>query len=332
MIQFVVERPLKRGKSLRRILPIILLPFLLVITFLTVTLAGTDVIAAKKKKKRAPAYTPIQSSLVVDGRTGKILHSRNARKRIYPASLTKVMTLYMIFESLESGKISLNDRFKVSKYATKVIPLKLHLKPGSTIKVKDIILGLIVRSANDAAKVAAEGIGGSEKKFARLMTVRARQLGLKHTTFTNASGLHNVRQKSTAVDLAKLTIAIKRDFPQYYHFFSKTNFKFNGRIIKGHNKVTARYPGAEGLKTGFLNASGCNLITTATRGKKSLVGVVIGSRSAKERNSKMEKLLDQHFGVTKVSASKVGAGKKKRKKAYRKGRTASGSKRVASRG
>lgn len=306
---------------MRRILPVIS-----VLIFLAVSLAGTDVIAAKKKQRRAPTYNPTESSLVVDGRTGKILHSRNSRKRIYPASLTKVMTLYMIFEGLESGKISLNDSFKVSNYASSAVPVKLYLKPGSTIKVKDIILSLIVKSANDAARVAAEGIAGSEKKFARLMTVRARQLGMKHTNFTNASGLHDPMQKSTAVDLAKLTIAIKRDFPQYYHFFAKTHFKFNGKIVKGHNKVTERYPGAEGLKTGYLSASGCNLITTATRGKKSLVGVVIGSRSAKERNKKMERLLDEHFGVTKVSATK------NKKTKYRNGRTASNNNRKSTQG
>ena len=273
------------------------------ILFLTISCSYNFALAAKKGRKKTSAY-PIQASLVVDGKTGKVLHARNANKKIYPASLTKVMTLYMIFEALESGKISLNDKFHVSKHATSPIPLKLYLKHGEKITVRDIILGLIVKSANDAAIVAAENIAGSEKKFARLMTIRARQLGMKNTTFTNASGLHDPKQKSTAIDLAKLTIAVKRDFPQYYHFFRKTSFKFKGKYVRGHNKVTASYPGAEGLKTGFLNASGRNLITTATRGNYSLVGVVTGSRSNQLRDKKMTTLLDKQFARKQQSIRK----------------------------
>lgn len=254
-------------------------------------------LAAKKKGRRAKrSYTPVQTSLIIDGKTGRVLHASNARKQVYPASLTKVATLYLIFEALESGKIKMNQRFKVSKYAASATPLKLGLKAGDTIAVKDIIPALIIKSANDAARVAAEGIAGSEKKFAKLMTIRAKSLGMKHTNFTNASGLHNPKQKTTAVDLAKLTVAIKKDFPQYYHFFSKTRFNYRGKEVKGHNKLTEHYPGAEGLKTGFVNASGCNLITTATRGNKNLIGVVTGGKSASSRDQKMTKLLDAYFG------------------------------------
>lgn len=272
---------------------------------LSLPLAAISAEAAPKKSKKAQACSsPIQTSLVVDGKTGKILHEHNASQIIYPASLTKLMSLYLIFESLESGKLTLDQRLHVSKYATQVIPLKLNLKAGEYITVRDTILGMIVRSANDASTVAAENISGSEQNFAKLMTIRARQLGMKNTTFTNAHGLHNPRQKTTAIDLAKLTIAIKRDFPQYYAYFAKTSFTFKGKTVNGHNKLTAMYPGAEGLKTGFTNPAGRNLITTATRGNKSLVGVVTGSPSNAFRDKKMTTLLDRHFGVVYAKKAK----------------------------
>ncbi len=261
----------------------------------TATLAiNTTTFAAKHKRKKA-SYSPTKTSLIVDGKSGKILHSRNAKKKIYPASLTKVMTLYLMFESIESGKFSKHSKLKVSKYATKARPSKLFLKAGSTISANDSIHALIIKSANDVARVVAENIAGSEKKFARLMTIRANQLGMKGTNFTNASGWHDPKQVTTAVDMAKLAIAIKRDFPQYYHLFKKTEFKFKGKLIKGHNRVVANYPGAEGLKTGYHTPAGCNLITTATRGHKSLVGVVTGRKSSKIRDKKMVELLDKQF-------------------------------------
>lgn len=270
---------------------------LLTIIFCLSFACALEANAIKQKKKRVakPVYNPVQATLVVDGKTGKVLHARNSKKLVYPASLTKVATLYLVFEALESGKLSLNQRLTVSKHAASAKPSKLHLKVGEKVKVKDLILALSVKSANDAARVIAEALAGSEKKFARLMTVRARQLGMRSTVFKNASGWHHPDQKTTVIDLAKLSIAIKRDFPQYYHFFSKTSFVYNGKTIKGHNKVMDTYPGAEGLKTGFHVPSGYNLITTATRGNQSLVGVVVGGKSSKDRDSKMVKLLDAHF-------------------------------------
>jgi D-alanyl-D-alanine carboxypeptidase (penicillin-binding protein 5/6) len=235
--------------------------------------------------------------LIVDGKTGKILHSHNQNVRVYPASLTKVMTLYMLFEALEAGKFALNDKLHVSPNATRAHPSKLHLKAGEQISVREAILALIVKSANDAAIVVAENIAGSEQKFAKLMNIRAKQLGMKNSFFTNASGWHHPAQKTTPIDLAKLSIAIKRDFPQYYGFFAKTSFKFKGKQINGHNRLTANYPGAEGLKTGFTNPAGCNLITVATRNGKTLVGVVTGSNKAIARDKKMASLLDKHFGI-----------------------------------
>lgn len=260
---------------------------------------GTQLNASEAaKNKLQHKYTaPVQTSLVVDGTTGKILHLHNGNVKIYPASLTKVMTLYVLFEALDSGKFSLSDKLYVSENATKSKPGKLYLKAGEEISVKDAILALIVKSANDAAVVVAENIAGSEQKFSKLMNARAKQLGMRSSFFTNASGWHHPNQVTTAIDLAKLSIAIKKDFPQYYGFFAKTNFKFKGKQINGHNRLTAHYPGAEGLKTGFTNPAGCNLITVATRNGKTLVGVVTGSSRAIHRDKKMASLLDQHFGV-----------------------------------
>lgn len=273
----------------KKIVPIII--FVIFINSLFISFA----LASKRHPSLQKDIGPIETSLVVDGKNGRILHSQNAKKRIYPASLTKIMTLYMIFEALASEKIFLNQKFYVSKYASEANPSKLYLKIGEKISVKDIILALIIKSANDAARVAAENIAGSEKKFSRLMTIRAHQLGMKETTFTNASGWHDPRQKTTALDLAKLSIAIKRDFPEYYPLFAKTSFKFRDKNIAGHNNLILRYPGAEGLKTGFTNYAGRNLITTATRGRTSLVGIVTGSRSPVHRDQKMISLLDKHF-------------------------------------
>ena len=270
-------------------------------SFLLVLFLVTNVSAAtttKSNKARKRVSLPIQTSLIVDGKTGKVLHASNSKEIIYPASLTKVMTMYMLFEALESGKIGMNDKFYVSKHASQALPLKLYVQPGEKISVKDSIRAIIIKSANDISRVVAENIAdGSESKFARLMTLKARQLGMKNTNFTNASGWHDPKQVTTAVDLAKLTIAIKRDFPQYYAFFSETSFIYKGKTINGHNRVTATYPGSEGLKTGYTGPAGCNLITTATRGNKSLIGVVTGRKSGAVRDRQMVELLDKHFGV-----------------------------------
>jgi D-alanyl-D-alanine carboxypeptidase (penicillin-binding protein 5/6) len=301
------------------------------------SLASTASVAdAAKKRATQSSSGPIPTSLIVDGKSGKILHAKNATVKIYPASLTKVMTLYLIFEALESGKLTLHQKLYVSKYATQALPSKLYLKAQERISVKDVILALTVKSANDAARVAAENLAGSEQKFARLMTIRARQLGMHDTNFTNASGWHDPKNVSTAVDLAKLSMAIKRDFPQYYPFFKETSFVYKGKTIYGHNRVTATYPGAEGLKTGFHTPSGCNLITIATRGDKSLVGVVTGRKSSAVRDRNMVQLLDQHFGAhhstikqTKVSGRKKFASTPKKSKRLQKrsARSAAGAKR-----
>ncbi len=196
--------------------------------------------AKKKAKNKAQQHNPpVQTSLVVDVSNGKVLHSKNANVKIYPASLAKGMTLYLLFESINSGKISLNDYFHVSKAATKTLPSKLYLQEGEKIKVSDAVLALAVKSANDVAMVIAENLAGSEKKFINLMNKRAKQLGMNNTRFMNASGWHDPKQVSTANDIAKLYMALKRDFPKYYHFCSKTNFLFINKKINGHNRVMA---------------------------------------------------------------------------------------------
>jgi len=246
-------------------------------------------------RKKSNHTLPPQVSLVVDYHTGKILHDNNSTTKIYPASLTKLMTLYLLFEAVESGKLSMNQKLYVSKNATNMSPSKLGLKEKEFITVREAILALTVKSANDVAVVVAENIKGTENKFSQLMNVRAIQLGMKDTYFKNSSGWHHAMQKTTARDLVKLSIAIKRDFPQYYAFFSKNSFIFRGNIVRGHNKVTETYSGAEGLKTGYTAPSGFNLVTTATRKNKSLVAVVTGRKSAHSRDQHMMKLLDTHF-------------------------------------
>ena len=189
------------------------------------------------------------ASMVVDAKTGKILHASNPDRKRYPASLTKMMTLYMVFDALERKKLTLNQRLKVSRRAQGMPPSKLGLKRGKTIRVKDAILALITKSANDAAVVVAEALGGTEIKFAQMMTKKARQIGMRRTKFRNASGLPNRRQVSTARDMATLARRLIRDFPQYYHFFGTQRFSYKRRTFRNHNKLLANYPGVDGIKT-----------------------------------------------------------------------------------
>ena len=241
------------------------------------------------------------AALVVNADNGTILHQRNANAQRHPASLTKMMTLYLAFDALERGKIRMNTSMRVSQRAAYQPTLSLGLDPGEQLTVRDAILGLVIKSANDASVVLAESIAGSEYQFARQMTAKARQLGMNNTTFRNASGLPDSRQVTTAVDMAKLAIALKRDYPQYFSFFAEQKFSRRGVTYVTHNRVTQRYKGATGMKTGFVNASGFNLVTTATRGNSNLVGVVLGGVTAKKRDAQMISLLDNSFarlGVT----------------------------------
>lgn len=235
------------------------------------------------------------AALVLDADSGGVLFSRNADTRNYPASLTKMMTLYMLFEAIEQKRLRMDSDLLVSRRAAGQPPSKLGLREGETIKVETAVLALVTKSANDVATVVAEALAGTEANFARKMTARARQLGMQRTTFRNASGLPNRKQLSTAADMARLAMALHRDFPQHYHYFSTTEFRFHGRRYRTHNNVLLDYPGAEGMKTGYIRASGFNLVTSATRDGQRLIGVVFGGRTAASRDKHMRKILDLSF-------------------------------------
>ncbi|TVR81534.1 MAG: D-alanyl-D-alanine carboxypeptidase, partial [Rhodospirillales bacterium] len=241
------------------------------------------------------AANPLYASMVVDVDTGVILHERHADRRRYPASLTKMMTLYLVFDALESGRIAHGTRFTVSANAAAQPPSKLGLKPGQTITVEQAILALVTRSANDVAVVVAEGLGGSVSNFAAAMTAKARQLGMSRTTFRNPHGLPNEGQISTARDMATLAVALLRDHRKYYRYFSTRDFTFAGTHHRNHNRLMASYAGMDGIKTGYIRASGFNLVASAERDGRRLIGVVFGGRSAQTRNDHMADLLDRGF-------------------------------------
>ncbi|MDX6748737.1 D-alanyl-D-alanine carboxypeptidase family protein [Geminicoccaceae bacterium 1502E] len=238
---------------------------------------------------------PQLTSIVVDHQTGKVISADDADKVNYPASLTKMMTLYLAFEALEGGKISLKKQLQVSRHAASMPPSKLGLKPGSTITLDDAIQALAVKSANDVAVVVAEALGGSETRFAQLMTRKARALGMKRTTFMNASGLPNIKQRTTARDMVVLARRLIRDYPQYYSYFSLARFTHRGRTYANHNRLLASYAGMDGLKTGYIRASGYNLASSAVRDGRRLVAVVLGGSSSGARNRAMARILDEAF-------------------------------------
>lgn len=232
----------------------------------------------------------------MDADTGKVIHAVNPDVRNYPASLTKMMTLYMLFDAMKAGRMSEGQRLTASAHAAGMPPSKLGLKAGDTITVRDAMLALITKSANDAAVVLAEAMGGTEAGFARHMTERAHRLGLRRTTFRNASGLPNSGQMSTARDMAVLAQRLIRDFPQYYRLFATAEFTYKGRVYRNHNALLENYPGADGLKTGYIRASGYNLVTSAERDGRRLIGVVFGGQSPRGRDRQMIAMLDRGFG------------------------------------
>ena len=235
------------------------------------------------------------ASIVVNAETGKVHHAVNADTRNYPASLTKMMTLYLLFEALDRRKLKLSSRFTVSRQAANQPATRLGLRPGQKIRVEDAILALIIKSANDVAKTVAENLARSERRFALIMTDKARRIGMARTTFRNASGLPHRGQMSTARDMATLARRIIADFPQYYHYFQSRKFTFQGHTHRTHNNVLTQYAGAEGMKTGYIRASGFNLVTAANRNGRRLIGVVFGGNSARSRDQHMKDLLDRGF-------------------------------------
>ena len=237
------------------------------------------------------------ASIVIEESTGEVLYSRNADTKNYPASLTKLMTLYLLFEALDAHILYFDDILTVSVRAAGQPPSKLGLRKGNKISVHDAILALVVKSANDVATVVAEELGGTEVEFAKMMTAKARSLDMSNTTFRNASGLPNKRQLSSARDIATLAFAMRRDFPHYYHYFSMPEFDFGTKKIRTHNRMLADYPGTDGLKTGYTHASGFNIAISVERNGDRLIGVVFGGNTAASRDRHMEKLLDQSFAV-----------------------------------
>lgn len=234
------------------------------------------------------------ASLVIDAKTGEVLHEINADTRNYPASLTKMMTLYILFEALEEGRLRMDDRIMMTKHAARQPPSKLGIKVGSTLSVEDAIRALAIKSANDVASAVSQHLGGgSERQFALLMTAKARALGMNRTTFRNASGLPHRGQLSTARDMSKLARALLMHFPHRYHYFSEPKFSYSGKTYKTHNKLLTNYEGTDGIKTGYIRASGFNLVASVKRGERRLIGVVFGAKNSKSRNRHMVKLLDK---------------------------------------
>lgn len=240
----------------------------------------------------AAAQATDTSSIVIDAQSGNVLYSNNAEKLRYPASLTKLMTLYIAFNALEKGKLKFTDKLKVSNTAASRSPSKLGMPAGSYIDVKTLIQALIVKSANDCATVIAEALSPSEAEFAKLMTQTAHRLGMHNTTFKNASGLPNSAQKTTAKDLAILGAAIYHHFPQYYHMFSLTEFQYNGMTYKTHNYLLNDSLGTDGMKTGYTAASGFNILTSAQQGKYRVIAVTMGHKRVKERDEDISKMME----------------------------------------
>src|SRR6266566_3470948 len=241
------------------------------------------------------SYSPAFSSIIVDGNSGATLSSTSPDASRHPASLTKIMTLYLLFERLDTGKMKLDTEMDVSAHASEQAPTKLDLRPGQTIRVDDAIKGLVTRSANDAAVVIAEAIASDEGDFARLMTRKARALGMSKTVYRNASGLPNDEQVTTARDQSTLGRAIQDRFPRYYRYFSTVAFNYRGHSIRNHNRLLGNVEGVDGIKTGYTRASGFNLVTSMRRGNRHLVGVVLGGRSGGSRDAIMRSLLAENL-------------------------------------
>lgn len=263
-------------------------------TALMVGVAASPALAATKKKGSS-APNNRYASIVMDAETGQILSQSNPDKQLYPASLTKIMTLLLTFEAIENGQISLRDRVTMSQRAVNMSPSKIGLPVGASMRVEDAIYALVTKSANDVAVALAEKVGGSEPRFATMMTHKAREIGMTRTRFVNASGWHDPAQTSSARDMALLARYVIYRYPQYYHYFGTKNFTFQGKSYHNHNRLMNEYAGMDGMKTGYVAASGFNLVASAKRGNKRLIGVVFGGRSTASRNAHMASLLDKGF-------------------------------------
>lgn len=276
---------------------------LLLIICLSLGAAFSDAQAKSYNKKKKSKGNPKYASIVMDADSGMILSQRYADKTLHPASLTKMMTLLMVFESLDRGDIKKSSRIRISNRAASMVPSKLGLPAGSRIKIEDAVYALVTKSANDIAVAVAEHIGGSERKFAAMMTARARTIGMNKTRFKNASGLHNKYQVSSARDMAKLARYILQRYPHYYRYFSTKSFTYRGKTYRSHNRLMNSYKGMDGFKTGYINASGFNLVASANQNGRRLIGVVFGGRTSKSRNAHMAEILNA--GFVKASRTRI---------------------------
>ena len=265
----------------------------------TLSLAALLLMASAASAAIMPAFTADEryASIVVDAESGRVLAASNADQVLHPASLTKIMTLYMTFDALKRGQLNLQQPIRASAHAAAMTPSKLGLRPGDALTVEQAILALVTKSANDAAVVLAEAIAGSEEGFGQRMTQRARSLGMAQTTFVNASGLPNPRQVTSARDMAVLALAMLRDHPRQYRYFSTAEFVFRGQVHHNHNRLLGAYDGVDGIKTGFINSSGFNLVASAQRDGRRVIGVVFGGSSGRARDAHMVSLLDDGFGT-----------------------------------
>lgn len=270
----------------------------LFIVLCSVCLCFSSVRAEGKSGKKSPPPAPVKAVFVIDAKTGRVLHAHNEDVRTQPASLTKMMTLLLTFRALRRGKISLNSRLKISHNAAKQLPCKLGVKAGETITVRNAILALVTKSANDIAVALGEFVGGCENTFVYMMNKEARRLGMTSTVFMNPSGWKNVRQLSTARDLSKLARALMREYPEYYRFFATKQFVYNRMVMKNHNRLVGPMEKGivvDGIKTGYVTASGYNLAASAKQKGNRLIAIVLGGETAKKRDEKVGKLLYSGF-------------------------------------
>ena len=263
------------------------------LTGLTVFIAGLAIVLVVLSPHRAAEAG--YAAIAIDADSGQVLHAANPDTLNYPASLTKMMTLYLVFEAVEAGGTALSDELVVSANAAVQPRSKLGLKAGTTIRLYDTVLALATKSANDVATVIAEHFSGSEANFAMLMTRKARRLGMKHTTFRNASGLHDPRQQTTARDITRLARALYSKFPQFTHFFANRSFEYNGTVYRSTNKLLSKYPGMNGIKTGYIRASGFNLAASVQRDGRHIIAVMLGGKTGRKRDAKMRRILDRAF-------------------------------------
>jgi len=270
------------------------------------SVAALLLFAAPVSAATMPAFTADEryGSIVVDAESGRVLAATNADQVLHPASLTKIMTLYMTFDALKRGQLSLHQPIRVSAHASAMLPSKLGLRPGDTLTTEQAVLALVTKSANDAAVALAEAMEGTEADFGRAMTQRARALGMAHTTFTNASGLPDSRQVTSARDMAMLALAMLRDHPRQYRYFSTSEFVFRGTVHHNHNRLLGAYDGVDGIKTGFINASGFNLVASAQRDGRRVIGVVFGGNTGRSRDAHMVSLLDDGFRMLGVGGGR----------------------------